>query len=469
MPLRKRTEPSTATHAGMTRRNAPNKSRPRRRLRVGLVSLGCPKNLVDSEVMLGHLRRDGCEIVADAAQADVILMNTCAFIEQAKRESVETILEMAQHKRQGRAQRLVVTGCMVQRCGEDLRREIPEIDALAGPDQVPQIVGTVRGTRALQHPAHVPVWIYDHTSPRVLATPPYMAYAKIAEGCDYACSFCAIPSLRGSYRSRTIDDVVSEARQLADRGVKELILVAQDTSRYGRDRGLEDGLARLLRKLGRVDGLHWIRVMYGHPTTLSDAVIDAIAEEPKVVKYLDVPLQHASAAVLRRMQRPSAHRHVGGLVERLRRRIPGVALRTTLIVGFPGETAAEFDELLTFVREARFERLGAFAYSREEGTAAFELRGQVPARVAQARLRRVMELQRRVSLRHNQARIGERPEVLIEAAVGDGGVVLRGRSAAQAPEIDGSMLITEGEARPGDFVMCEVTGALDYDLVARIV
>jgi ribosomal protein S12 methylthiotransferase len=452
----------------MTRRDTPRKPKARRRLRVGLVSLGCPKNLVDSEVMLGHLRRDGCEIVAEAAQADVILVNTCAFIEQAKRESVETILEMAQHKRQGRAQRLVVTGCMVQRYGADLRREIPEIDALAGPDQVRQIVGTVRGTRVPHLPAHAPVWIYDHASPRVLATPPYMAYAKIAEGCNYACSFCAIPGLRGRYRSRTIDDVVSEAQRLAGRGVKELILIAQDTSRYGQDRGLENGLARLLRKLGRVDGLHWIRVMYAHPTTLNDAVLDAMAEEPKVVKYLDVPLQHASASVLRRMHRPSARRHVIGLVERLRRRIPGVALRTTLIVGFPGETAAELDELLRFVREGQFEHLGAFAYSREEGTAAFDLPGQVPVRVAQARLRRVMELQRRVSLRRNQARVGERLEVLVEAAVRDGEVVLRGRSAGQAPEIDGSTLITEGQARAGDFVMCEVTGALDYDLVARI-
>jgi ribosomal protein S12 methylthiotransferase len=453
----------------MTRRQNPGKPKPARPLRVGLVSLGCPKNLVDSEVMLGHLRRDGCEIVADASRADVLLVNTCAFIGDAKRESIDAILEMARQKRQGRAQRLVVTGCMVQRYGEELQQEIPEIDAVAGLDEVPRIVDTVRGRPAKATAAQLPVWIYDHRSPRVLATPPYMAYAKIAEGCDYACSFCAIPALRGRYRSRTTQDVVAEARQLADQGVKELILIAQDTSRYGRDRGLADELARLLRRLGRVDGLHWIRVMYAHPTTLSDAVLDAIAEESKVVKYVDVPLQHASAAVLRRMKRPSARRHVAGLVERVRRRVPGVALRTTMIVGFPGETATDFEELLAFVREARFDHLGAFAYSREEDTPAFGLPGEVPARVAQSRLRRVMELQRRVSLRHNRARLGTRVETLVEAVVREGDVRLRGRSAGQAPEIDGSVMITEGSARVGDFVTCEVTGALEYDLLARVV
>ena len=453
----------------MSRRQTPGKGKAGRRLRVGLVSLGCPKNLVDSEVMLGHLRRDGCEIVADASRADVLLVNTCAFIGDAKRESIETILEMARQKRQGRAQRLVVTGCMAQRYREELQREIPEIDALAGPDEVPRIVDAVRGRQAPLRAAPLPNWIYDHRSPRVLATPPYMAYAKIAEGCDYACSFCAIPALRGRYRSRTTDDVVAEARLLAERGVKELILIAQDTSRYGRDRGLEDELARLLRRLGRVDGLHWIRVMYAHPTTLSDAVLDAIADESKVVKYVDVPLQHGSSAVLRRMKRPSARRHVAGLVERVRRRVPGVALRTTVIVGFPGETAAEFEELLAFVREARFDHLGAFAYSREEGTPAFELAGRVPPSTAQSRLRRVMELQRSVSLGLSQARVGTRLETLVEAVVREGDVRLRGRSATQAPEIDGSVLITEGSARPGDFVTCEVTGALDYDLLARVV
>jgi ribosomal protein S12 methylthiotransferase len=437
-------------------------------LRVGVVSLGCPKNLVDSEVMLGLLRKNRCEIVREAAQADVVIVNTCGFIDPARRESIDAILEMAEWKKRGPGRRLVVAGCMGHRDGEELRREIPEIDALMGPGEVPEVVAAVRGTKALPRPANMPVWLYDHASPRVLATPAYMAYAKISDGCDYACSFCTIPSLRGRYRSRLEGDVVAEARGLAARGVSELVLVAQDTSRYGYDRGERDALARLLRRLGKVDGLRWIRVMYVHPTTLSDAVIDVIADEPKVVKYVDVPLQHASPAVLRRMGRPAARRYTAGLVERLRQRIPGVVLRTSLIVGFPGETAQDFEALLGFVRDSGFEHLGAFAYSKEPGTRAARLAGQVPARVRQARLQRVMAVQRRISARALQRRIGQRLEVLIEAQVREGQVVLRGRTAGQAPEVDGVTLITEGRGRPGDFVTCEVTGALEYDLIARI-
>jgi ribosomal protein S12 methylthiotransferase len=324
------------------------------------VSLGCPKNLVDSEVMLGQLRRRGWGVTTDAADADVIVVNTCGFIEGAKQESIDAILEMARLKDQGRARRLVVTGCLTQRYDGELRAEIPEIDATLGTDQVSEIVRAVEGEATAATTGVAPTWVYDHTSPRVLSTPPWMAYLKISEGCDYTCSFCIIPALRGRHRSRAQEDVVAEAEALAAQGVKELVLVAQDSTRYGLDLGQRDGLAALLRRLGRIDGVRWIRVMYAYPATLSDAALDAIASEEKVANYVDVPLQHASDAVLRRMRRPFGHQNVRGLVERMRRRVPDLALRTSFIVGFPGETEAEFQELLDFVEETRFDNVGVF-------------------------------------------------------------------------------------------------------------
>jgi ribosomal protein S12 methylthiotransferase len=434
-----------------------------------MVSLGCPKNLVDSEVMLGHLRRAGHELVAEPGQADVIVVNTCAFIDRAKQESIDAILEMAREKETGRASRLVVAGCLAQRYEAELRQEIPEIDATLGTGQVDSILEAVTGTPTVTDTARAPVWVYDHLSPRVRTTPSWLAYVKISEGCDYTCSFCIIPALRGRHRSRGVEDVVAEARALAGQGVTEIVLVAQDSTRYGHDLGLRDGLALLLRRLGRIDGLRWIRVMYAYPATMTDSILDVMAGEDKVAKYVDMPLQHASDAMLRRMRRPTGRGNLLGMVERVRRRVPGVAFRTSFIVGFPGETQADFDELMGFVREAEFDHLGVFTYSDEEGTHSFDLADRVPARVKQARQRRLLALQSRLSLRRNRRRVGERVEVLIEGTHADTDLLLRGRLSTQAPEVDGSVLVNDGTAAPGTFVTCQVTDAHPYDLVARIV
>ncbi len=434
---------------------------------MGLLSLGCPKNLVDGEVMLGRLRGAGYELVADARQADVVVVNTCAFIDRAKQESVDAILEMAREKESGRAQRLVVTGCLSQRYDEELRREIPEIDASLGTGQVDDIVRAVSGdaTSLADAAPGLPTWVYDHTAPRVLSTPPWLAYVKISEGCDYTCSFCIIPTLRGKHRSRNVEDVVAEVRALAARGVREIVLVAQDSTRYGLDHGIRDGLAYLLRRLGRVGGIRWIRILYAYPATLTDPILDAIASEEKVVKYVDIPLQHASEPVLKRMKRPTGL----GMIERIRQRVPGVAIRTSFIVGFPGETDADFAKLLAFVESGQFESVGVFTYSDEEGTGSFELPDRVPAKVKERRRRGLMSLQKRISTRRNRSRVGERIEVLVEGTHDDTDLLLRGRAATQAPEIDGQVLINEGTAAPGSFVTCEVTEAHPYDLVARIV
>lgn len=437
---------------------------------VGLVSLGCPKNLVDSEVMLGRLRAGGYEVVADARQAEVIVVNTCAFIDRAKQESVDTILEMAREKESGRARRLVVTGCLSQRYDADLRREIPEIDATLGTGQVDEILRAVGGEATITDAAEgVPTWVYDHTTPRVLSTAGYMAYVKISEGCDYICSFCIIPTLRGKHRSRNVEDIASEVRGLAAQGVREIVLVAQDSTRFGLDHGIRDGLAYLLRRLGRIDGIRWIRVMYAYPATVSDGILDAIAGEEKVVKYVDIPLQHASDAVLKRMKRPTGRGHLQGMVDRIRQRVPGVAIRTSFIVGFPGETEAEFAELLAFVEACEFDHLGVFTFSDEEGTTSFDLPGRVPQAVKERRKRKLMAAQKKISARRNRRRVGERVEVLVEGTHPDTDLLLRGRLSTQAPEIDGMILLNDGTAAPGAFVTAEITEAHPYDLVARIV
>jgi ribosomal protein S12 methylthiotransferase len=439
-------------------------------LRVGMVSLGCPKNLVDGEVMLGLMQRRGHELVADARQADVMVVNTCAFIDRAKQESVDAILEMAREKTAGGAKRLVVTGCLAQRYDQEIRREIPEIDATLGTGQVADILKAVEGEPTVTDAdAGLPTWVYDHLAPRVLTTAPWLAYLKISEGCDYTCSFCIIPTLRGRHRSRPLADVLAEARALAARGVKELVLVAQDSTRYGLDLGLRDGLADLLRALGGVDGVRWIRVMYAYPATMSDRILDAMAEVDRVVKYVDMPLQHASDAVLKRMKRPTGRGNLLGMVERVRARVPGVAFRTSFIVGFPGETEAEFEELLEFVRAAEFDHVGVFTFSDEEGTTSFDLPGRVSARTKEARRRRLLSEQKRVSTRRLRRRMGERAEVLVEGAHPDSDLLLRGRLATQAPEIDGAVIINDGQADPGTFVTCQITEAHPYDLVARIV
>ena len=436
---------------------------------VGLVSLGCPKNLVDSEVMLGRLREAGYEVVPEVGDADVIVVNTCAFIDRAKQESIDTILEMAREKESGRAKRLVVTGCLAQRYDADLRQEIPEIDATLGTGQVDAIVEAVGGAATVTDAAErLPTWIYEHTSPRVLSTPSYMAYLKISEGCDYTCTFCIIPTLRGKHRSRAVDDIVREAEALAARGVREVVLVAQDSTRYGLDLGMRDGLATLLRRLGRVDGLRWIRVMYAYPSTVTEPILDAIASEEKVVKYIDIPLQHASEPVLKRMKRPTGRGNLLGLVEKMRERVPGLTLRTSFIVGFPGETEDDFVQLLQFVEAAQFDNVGVFTFSDEEGTASFDLDGRVDQATKEARKRKLMSLQKKISTRRNRKRVGERIEVLVEGVHEETDFLLKGRTPGQAPEIDGAFLINDGTAEPGSFVTCEITEAHPYDLVGRI-
>jgi ribosomal protein S12 methylthiotransferase len=435
-----------------------------------MVSLGCPKNLVDGEVMLGRLQRAGYELVADPGQADVIVVNTCAFIDRAKQESVDAILEMAREKEVGRAQRLVVTGCLTQRYDAELRRAVPEIDATLGTGQVEGIVEAVAGRATSLDDASpgLPTWVYDHQQPRVLSTPPWLAYVKISEGCDYTCSFCIIPTLRGRHRSRGVEDVVAEARALASRGVREIVLVAQDSTRYGLDHGVRDGLAYLLRRLGRIDGIRWIRVMYAYPATLSDPILDAMATEEKVVKYVDIPLQHASEPVLRRMKRPTGRGNLLGMIERIRERVPGVAIRTSFIVGFPGETDVDFEQLLAFVKAAEFDNVGVFTYSDEEGTGSFDLPDRLTGRVKESRRRRLMSLQKRISQRRNQRLVGDAVEVLVEGTHPDSDLLLRGRLATQAPEIDGMVIVNDGAAEPGSFVTCRVSEAHAYDLVAGI-
>jgi ribosomal protein S12 methylthiotransferase len=380
-------------------------------MKIGMVSLGCPKNLVDSEVMLGLAQESGHELTRDAADADVIVVNTCAFIDKAKQESIDTILEMAELKKTGKCRRLVVTGCMAERYRDELKAQIPEIDAVLGTGEVPDIVAAIAPTlipllrqngeairTVARRPqtADLPTYIYDAETPRLLATPRHYAYIKIAEGCDYKCAFCIIPTLRGNYRSRPADSIVREARMLAARGVKELLLISQDTSFYGVDRGERGALARLLRELNAIDGLEWIRMLYLYPTTIGDDVLDAIAECEKVCNYIDLPLQHASDRVLKRMKRPGTRASYERLLDRIRHRIPGVTLRTTFIVGFPGETDDDFAQLQDFVKTLGFDHVGVFTYSHEEGTSAHDLEDDVPAKVKTQRQSRLMSLQKQI-------------------------------------------------------------------------
>src|SRR2546425_4810700 len=361
-------------------------------MKIGLISLGCPKNLVDSEVMLGLAQKAGHELTNDAAGADVLVVNTCAFINSAKQESIDTILEMAQHKKDGSCRRLIVTGCLAERYRDELREQIPEIDAVLGTGEVPDIVKAIGGAHSgvspitfhksleslIPNPQSLPTYIYDADTPRMLATPRHYAYIKIAEGCDYKCAFCIIPKLRGAYRSRPEDSVVREAETLAARGVKELLLISQDTTFYGIDRQERGALARLLRRLNTVPGIEWIRLLYLYPTTIDDETLAAMAECEHVCKYIHLPLQPASNPVLQRMKRPGTRQKYDRLLNHIRETVPGVALRTTFIVGFPGETTSDIEELESFVRDHGFDHVGVFTYSHEEGTSAYGLDNDVP-------------------------------------------------------------------------------------------
>jgi ribosomal protein S12 methylthiotransferase len=440
--------------------------------KVGFVSLGCPKNLLDTEVMLGHMTKAGYELTADPSEAEVLVVNTCGFIDTAKQESVDTILEMARYKETGCCERLVVTGCLAQRYSGDLAREIPEIDVVTGLDRVESIVSDTeseaRRVETLAADGSV-AYLYNHESPRVLSTPSHSAYLKISEGCDYPCTFCIIPKIRGRYRSRIPDSILAEAESLAGRGVKEIVLIAQDTTRYGVELGLRNGLANLLRQLGKVDGIEWIRFLYAYPTTISDPVLTAMAEDPTVCRYVDMPLQHASPTVLKAMKRPGTGDGNRRLIEHIREMVPGVSVRSSFIVGFPGESADDYRLLLDFCRQTELDHLGVFLYSHEEGTVAHDLDETVPAKEKEQRRDELMSQQEEISLRRNRERIGERLRVLVEGPSPETDLLLRGRTEGQAPEIDSAVLINDGSSEAGSFVTVEVTEAHPYDLVGRIV
>ena len=447
--------------------------------KVGFISLGCPKNLVDSEVMMGQLKQAGYEITQDESEAETVVVNTCGFIESAKQESIDAILEAARMKAEGKCQRLVVAGCLVERYRDELRAEIPEVDAFIGTSQVMEIATAAdakinaRRLPVVQLGNQTATYLYDESTPRVLATPSHFAYVKIAEGCDRPCAFCFIPQMRGHFRSRRFGSVVAEARALAEQGVKELVLVAQDSSRYGEDLGQPDGLAHLLRELSRLDGIEWVRVMYTYPTHVSDLFLDVMAEEAKAVKYLDLPLQHASQNVLKLMRRGGNRASLERLIERVRRRVPGINVRTTFITGFPGETGEDFAELMTFVRNVEFDRVGVFTYSDEEGTPAYALPDKVDPKVAARRRDLLMREQKKISRKLNRARVGQTVRVIFEGPSSETDLLWQGRTEGQAPDIDGCVLINDApenlDPRPGDFVNVRITEAHDYDLVGGIV
>jgi ribosomal protein S12 methylthiotransferase len=484
------------------------------RTRIGFVSLGCPKNLVDSEVMMGLLDQAGAEITNRPEAADILVVNTCSFIDKAKQESIDTILQMAQHKVSGKARKLIVTGCLVERYRDEIRKNMPEVDAVVGtgeleailaaagleapapPPGQPQLFSILRSDAGQNVASRaegdlresqgrfaretwegaqpkLPQYLYDHTTPRLLATRKSSAYIKIAEGCDHPCSFCVIPNLRGKFRSRRFASVISEAEQLVAQGVRELTLIGQDTTCYGEDLGMKDGLAQLLDSLARIPNLKWLRFLYAYPNKITGLLLDTIARHDVICKYLDMPLQHASASVLKSMRRGGNADIFLKTIERVRAAVPGVAIRSTFITGFPGETEADFAVLSDFVRSAKLDWLGVFSYSDEEGSGAFHLGDKVPARTIEARRRSLMRLQQSISRKSRASLVGRNFELLVEGASEETPLLWEGRTEHQAPEIDGKVFINDfgpfDQLNPGHFYQCEITESQDYDLVGRIV
>jgi ribosomal protein S12 methylthiotransferase len=486
-------------------KSAASASRPK----VGFVSLGCPKNLVDSEVMMGLLDRAGAEMTSNPETAEILVVNTCSFIDAAKQESVDAILEMAQHKIAGTARKLIVAGCLVERYRDEIRKNIPEVDAVVGTGELEQILAAA-GLEAprpqVQEPspftilssaqaaraegdlreqqgrfsrngwdgaeAHLPQYLYDHTTPRLLATKRASAYIKIAEGCDHPCSFCVIPNLRGKFRSRRFESVVAEAENLVAQGVREITLIGQDTTCYGEDFGLKDGLAQLLDRLAMIPGLVWLRFLYAYPNKITGKLLETIAKHDNICKYLDVPLQHASGPVLKSMKRGANAEIFLKTIEKVRAAVPGIALRTSFIVGFPGETEADFEALCDFVRKAKFDWLGVFGYSDEEGSKAFGLDEKVPGRTIERRKRELMKIQQRMSKKAKSEWVGREVDVLIEGESEETPLLWEGRSQLHAPEIDGTVYINDfgphETLTAGRFYRCEITEAHDYDVVARV-
>lgn len=447
--------------------------------KVGFVSLGCPKNLVDSEVMMGELAAAGYEITNNADEADTVVVNTCGFIESAKQESIDAILEATSWKTDGQATRVIVAGCLVERYRDDLMKELPEVDAFIGTSQVRDILKAADETFDSAKLTSTPIgnksatYLYDEYTPRMRATESHTAFIKIAEGCDRPCAFCSIPGMRGSFRSRRFGSIIEEARQLAEQGVKEIVLIAQDSSRYGEDLGEVDALAALIRALGEIEGIEWIRPMYAFPTHISDAFLAAIAETPKAVKYLDMPLQHASRNVLKLMKRGGTRESLERLIGRVRDAVPGIAIRTTFITGFPGETEEDFEELIKFVQNCRFDNLGVFTYSDEEGTDAYDLPNKVDPKVAMQRRNRLMKEQAKISKQLNNARIGNTYKVMFEGLSQESDLLFQGRLEGQTQEIDGYILINDMpedlEPQIGAIYNVKITEAHAYDLVGEIV
>ena len=473
--------------------------------KVGFVSLGCPKNLVDSEVMMGLLARAGAELTPKAEDADVIVVNTCSFIESAQQESVNTILEMAQHKVGGSAKKLIVAGCLVERFRNDIQKNIPEVDAVVGTGELENILQAAgiqpKPPSATASPfniitsraegdaresagrfsrenwdgavADLPNYLYDEETPRVLATPKYSAYIKIAEGCDHPCAFCIIPQLRGKFRSRRFESVISEAERLAKSGVREVTLIGQDTTCYGEDLNLKDGLALLLEKLAQIEDLRWVRFLYAYPNKITGRLLDTIAKYDKICSYVDVPLQHASPNVLKRMKRGAGSDIFLKSIEKIRNTIPNVTLRSSFIVGFPGETEQDFDELCQFVQAAQLDWMGAFAYSDQEGAGAFALDQKLSPREIEHRRKKLMGIQQRISRKRKKALVGREFDLLLEGPSSESDLLWEGRTEMHAPEIDGKVYVTDfdqiSDPQPGSFYRCEVTETHDYDLVVRLV
>lgn len=441
-------------------------------MKIGFISLGCPKNLVDSEVMMGLLEERGHELTPHPEEADALVVNTCSFIGPAKQESIDTILQTAEYKKTGRARRLVVAGCLVERYRGELREEIPEIDAVLGTNEIESIVSQCEGSAKGTAPGAPAGYLYHDLTPRRLTTPRHFAYLKINEGCDHPCSFCIIPRLRGSFRSRRFESVVNEARRLFDLGVRELNLIGQDTTAFGTDLGIKDGLPALLDRLARLENAGWIRVLYAYPNRVSLKLLETIARHGALCPYLDIPLQHASGSVLRRMRRGASGDIFLKMIERIRRVIPGVALRSSFIVGFPGETDADFATLCQFLDAAEFDHVGCFRYSDDENSASHALEGKVDKRTAYNRQRRLMALQRRISRRRNRARVGQSLPLLIGGPSAETDLLWQGRLQTQADDIDGKTFITRfpdgAEPKPGDMGIVRIERSTDYDLVGAV-
>jgi ribosomal protein S12 methylthiotransferase len=447
------------------------------RQKFNIISLGCARNLVDSEVMAGVLHQNDYELVPEPETADIVLINTCGFIAAAKEESIDTILDVARLKETGKLKKLVVAGCLSQRYPNELAKELPEVDLFIGTGEVPRIVQILK-----EHEVHarrqyvgVPSYLYDHSTPRVLSTPAYTAFVKASEGCDHKCAFCIIPQMRGPHRSRSIESIVSEALQLTEKGVKEINLIAQDLTAYGRDRKDGTTLERLLRELANVPRLHWLRLLYAYPNFLDDTLLEVIRDSEKICKYIDIPFQHISQSILQRMRRGKSGSSVREATQKLRKFIPGLTLRTSLIVGFPGETETDFRELLDFVEDAQFERLGVFKYSPEEGTAAARMGAEVSEQIKERRWQEVMDLQSVISRKKNEALIGTIQRVMIDDVALNSERVT-GRTQGHAPEVDGVVFVESDDSRqqrvpvrPGDMIDVTITGALDYDLISETI